>query len=449
MVSILPDYHRGKFRFSKNYLRFDILRYRIAYGKTNLEFELPDGIQADVITSKFVLALKNEAEAVRAALIKPINAEPIRRLAAQSSRIAIVVNDITRATPYSKILPALLDELSDIDDSKITFFVATGTHRPNTEEELQTMLSPEILTRFKIIQNISDDTESHSLVGQTSSGNKIYIHREYLKCDLKILTGFIEPHFFAGFSGGPKACVPGLAGVETIINNHSHKNLCNENAKWAVTKSNPLWQELYEATLLGGMPFIINVALNVNKEITAVFAGDIDTAHEKGCQFVKHHSMAEVKEPYDIVISSNSGYPLDLNLYQSIKGMSAASQILKKTGTIVMAADCWDGIPQHGNFEKILRENRTPQQLIEKIKGGQLKIQDSWQAYILCRICVNNDVYFYSDNLSDKQITNSFLKPCRNIGLTVMDLLRKYGKDAKTCILPEGPLTVPYLNFKS
>lgn len=422
------------------------MKYSIAYGKTGLEFELPQPIRADVITSKFVPALKDETAAVRAALQNPIDAQSLKKLAAESHRIAIVVNDITRPTPYKKILPALLDELSDIDDGRITFFVATGTHRPNTNEELKTMLGPEPLERFNIIQNNADDAESHSLVGQTSSGNKVYIHSEYLKCDLKILTGFIEPHFFAGFSGGPKACVPGLAGLETIMNNHSYENLSNENAVWAVTKSNPLWQELHHAALLGGRPFIVNIALNSNKGITAVFAGDIDSAHEKGCQYVKQHSMAKVNQPYDIVISSNSGYPLDLNLYQSVKGMSAASQILKKYGSIILAADCWDGIPQHGSFGKILKENQTHRQVIDKIKSGQLKIQDNWQAYILCRICENADVYFYSDNLSDEQLTDSFLKPCRNIGLTVQNLLEKYGKDAKICILPQGHLTVPYIN---
>lgn len=402
-------------------------------------------VKADVIDSKFIPAIKDEAKALRDALVNPIGTKPLKKLAAESNRIAIVVNDITRATPYKKILPSLFEELSGIDDSRIIFFVATGTHRANTSNELKAMLGSEVIRRFNIIQNDANDVESHSFAGCTSSGNKVYIHSEYLKCDLKILTGFIEPHFFAGFSGGPKACVPGLAGLETIMNNHCYEKLSEKNAVWAVTKSNPLWQELNQAALLAGRPFLINVALNSNKEIVAIFAGDIELAHETGCKYVKQHAMVEVKQPYDIVICSNSGDPLDLNLYQSVKGISAASQILKKNGSIILAASCWDGIPQNSGFEKILKENKTPKQLIDKIKNGSLKIQDSWQAYILCKICENVEVYFYSDNLSDEQIINSFLKPCRNIELTVQYLLKRYGKNTRIGILPQGPLTVPHI----
>ncbi|MHB9071857.1 MAG: nickel-dependent lactate racemase [Sedimentisphaerales bacterium] len=420
------------------------MKYKIPYGKTHIEFELPEGICADVIYPKYAASLPNEIEGVRAALSMPLGAKPLKEYACKSKRIAIVVNDITRATPYKKILPPLLDELSGVSENQITFFVATGTHRPNTEKELETMLGIDILKRFKIVQNDANDVASHSLAGQTSSGNKVYIHKEYLACDFKILTGFIEPHFFAGFSGGPKACVPGLAGIETIINNHSFKNLSDKNARWAVTKTNPVWEELHDAALLAGSPFVINVALNRNKEITAVFAGDMDASHETGCEFVKRHSMAAVESRYDIVIGSNSGYPLDLNLYQAVKGMSAAWQIVKKNGTIIIASDCWDGIPDHGSFGQILKENKTPQELISKIKKGELNVQDSWQAYILCKICTDADCHFYSNNLTDEQIKTAFLKPCRDIKQTVTTLLEKFGSLAKICILPEGPLTVPY-----
>lgn len=424
------------------------MKYKIAYGRTGLEFELPDSIRADVITSPFLPALENEEGAVRDALQKPLGTAPLKILANKNQKIAIVVNDITRPTPYRKILPPLLSELSDIEDDRITLFVATGTHRPNHPKELEQMLEPEVLTRFRVIQNTAEDPESHRFVGQTSSGNKIFIHKDYLDCGLKILTGFIEPHFFAGFSGGPKACVPGLAGIETILHNHSYANLSHSNAQWAVTWGNPVWEDLHEAAMLGGRPFIVNVALNTNQDITGVFAGDMDTAHEKGYRFVKTSSMVPVAERYDMVISSNAGYPLDLNLYQSVKGISAAAQIVKKTGAVILAADCWDQIPQHGHFGHMLRQSRSPQQVIEKIKNGQLNIQDNWQVYRLCQIVAHNEVYFYSDHLSDEQITDSFLKPCRNIGRTVQQLLLKYGKDPTLCILPEGPLAIPYYEGK-
>lgn len=422
------------------------MKYSVAYGKTDLQFELSQQIKADVITSPFISGLKDDTAAITKSLQNPIDSYPLKELAAKSNKIAIVVNDITRATPYKKILPALLRELVDIADEQIIFFVATGSHRANTKDELASMLGQEIIERFAIIQNDAKDMQSHAYVGQTQRGNKVYIHNEYLKCDLKILTGFIEPHFFAGFSGGPKACVPGLAGLETIMNNHKYEYLNNKNATWGMTKSNPLWEELYDAALLAGKPFMLNVALNSNKEIIGVFGGDIDSAHEKGCQYVKQHSMVKAKHRYDIVISSNSGFPLDLNLYQSVKGISAASQIVKKGRAIIIVADCWDGIPQHGNFGKILEANKNPQELIEKIEKGEFNIQDSWQAYILCRICALTDCYCYSDNLTDEQIKKCFLQPCRDIGQSVNILIKKYGGQAKICILPHGPLTIPYIS---
>lgn len=424
------------------------MNVKLAYGKKGLAINLPDDLNVQIVEPKYLPGLPNQAQAVADALRKPITSKPLKELVKPADRVGIVVNDITRATPYHIILPALLDELGHISDDRIILLNATGTHRSNTETELRGMLGETIVDRFRIVQNDAQDRDSHILVGTTKSGNEIWIHREYMQCDVRILTGFIEPHFYAGFSGGPKAIMPGLALLQTVLKNHSAENLDSPMATWGITHGNPLWQEIREAASMAPPTFLLNVALNADKQITAVFAGDLDQAHKQGCAFVKENAMVAVEHPYDIVIGSNSGYPLDLNLYQSVKGMSAAAQIVRDGGIIIIAADCWDGIPEHGQFGNLLADAESTESLLETVRAKGFSRHDMWQAQIHALICQKADVYFYSDNLSDDQIRNALLKPCRNIEATVDQLLEKYGRDASICILPEGPQTIPYISEK-
>jgi nickel-dependent lactate racemase len=295
------------------------------------------------------------------------------------------------------------------------------------------------------VQNDAGDRDSHILVGTTSSGNDVWIHKEFAEADIRILTGFIEPHFFAGFSGGGKAIMPGLALLETVMRNHNAKNIDHPNSTWGITRGNPIWDEIHEAAAFVNPSFLLNVALNRKKDITAVFAGDWEQAHEQGCAFVKNTAMVPVNDPFDIVITSNSGYPLDLNLYQSVKGMSAASQVVKNGGSIIIAAECWDGIPDHGPYGKLLREADTIEQLLETIREPGFMMGDTWQAQIQALISQKADVYVYSEGLDDETIKSAMLQPCDSIEATVETLLNTYGRDATICVLPEGPQTIPYV----
>ena len=263
-------------------------------------------------------------------LKNPYGSKPLDKIAGINDKVGIIFSDITRATPYHLILPALLNEIQNIPKENICFYCANGTHRLATDQELVNILGENIVRNYEIIQNDANNHELHEYVGTTVSGNKIYLNKKILNCDLKILTGFIEPHFFAGFSGGGKALVPGMAYIDTIKYNHSISHLSNENATWGLTYGNPLWEEMMEAAEFVPGLFLLNITLNRNKEITNVFAGDLRTAHMAGCQFVKKSAMVPVDNLYDIVITSNSGYPLDLNIYQTVKGMSAAAQITGK-----------------------------------------------------------------------------------------------------------------------
>ena len=422
------------------------MKIKLAYGKKGLDVHLRDDLNVTLVESKHVRGLENQAESVRDALRQPINAIPLRDSVKSSEKVAVVFNDITRPTPYHTILPALLGELEHVPDHHIIFLNANGTHRSNTEAELQTILGDDIVNRFQTLQNHAHDPDSHVFVGTTESGHEIRLHKEYVASDLRILTGFIEPHFFAGFSGGGKACMPGLTLLETVLRNHSVKNLDDPKATWGITNGNPVWEGIFEAASIVQPTFLLNVTLNRDKHITGVFAGDLAQSHRRGCTFVKQNIMIPVKEPYDIVITCNSGYPLDLNLYQSIKGISAAAQIVKEGGSIIMAADCWDGIPEHGEYAGLLRSAKGPDHLLRTIRSPGFSVQDMWQAQIQAHVLLKADVYFYSRNLSDQQIMGALFRSCQSIEATIDQLIQKYGREASICILPDGPQSIPYID---
>ena len=420
---------------------------QLAYGKTGLEINLPDEANVTVVEPTYVEALPDQAGAVRDGLRRPIGTPPLKMLVESCDRVGVVFSDITRPTPNHLILPVLLAELDHAPREQITLFNSTGTHRPNTEAELRTMLGDEIVDGYRIVQNDANDRGSHVLVGTTRSGNDVWIHREFVECDARILTGFIEPHFFAGFSGGGKAVLPGMASLESVMRNHNARNLDSPQACWGITEGNPLWEEVREAAAMVEPTFLLNVTLNRDKQVTGVFAGNFKKAHAEGCAFVKEKAMVPVPEPFDVVVTSNSGYPLDLNMYQAVKGMSAAAQVVKQGGSIVVAADCWDGIPDHGEYSHMLSEARSLESLLETIRVPGFQRQDMWEAQIHALICLKADVHFYSHNLTDAQIEGAFLKPCRDVEATVARLLERYGPQATICVLPEGPQTIPYVEI--
>jgi nickel-dependent lactate racemase len=421
------------------------MRIDLAYGKTGLPLELDDSLHITVVAPTFVPALPDPAASVRAALREPIGSPPLRELVRPGTRVGVVFSDITRPAPHSLLLPAVLEILDSVPDVEVVLFNALGTHRPNTEAELRGMIGDGVFERRRVVQNGPFDASTQVRVGVTSKGHEIWLNAELMRCDLKVLTGFIEPHLFAGFSGGGKAIMPGMAGQRTVLGNHDAGMVGHPKALWGVTRGNPIWEEVREVAGQAGRLLLLNVTLNRDKAVTGVFAGDVDAAHAAGCAFVKRSAMVAVPRPFDIVITTNSGYPLDLNLYQSVKGMRAADQVVRPGGAIIIAARCSDGIPEHGLYGKILRESGSPQELLARICAPGFLEQDQWQAHIQALIQQKADVYLRSDGLSDDQIRAALLYPCRRIEGTVDELLVKYGRDASICVMPEGPQTIPYI----
>jgi len=417
----------------------------LAYGREGLGVELPDW--SDVIRPRFVPGLANEAASIIQALRNPIRSAPIASLVRAGDRVVIVHTDITRATPNDRILPVLLAEIEQAGVSRqdITLINGLGTHRHQSQNEMREMLGDHIVEHYRCIQHDCNDDENLVSLGKTSLGHPVRINRFYMEADVRILTGFIEPHFFAGFSGGPKAILPALAGTESVYTNHSRQMIAHPRAAWGITADNPIWEEMREVALKTEPTFLLNVALNANRQITGVFAGEMLAAHAAGCAFVKEQAMVEVESPYDIVVTTNSGYPLDQNLYQSVKGMSAASQIVNQGGAIVIAAACEDGLPDHGRYAELLTEAGSPRAIIDMISRPGFEVQDQWQVQIQAQIQLKADVYVYSDNLSDEQIRKALFIPSRNVTRTVKELLQTDASNRRLCAIPEGPQTIPYL----
>jgi nickel-dependent lactate racemase len=421
------------------------MEIKLAYGRNGLPVTLPQDV--DVTTPHFLDGLQDEKKALKEALRNPIESPALAQLVKLGDSVVVVHTDITRATPNDRILPVILGELemAGVRREDVTLLNGLGTHRPQTDAELRALLGDEIVEKYRCLQHDCHDDENLVSLGETSLGNPVRINRHYLEADVRILTGFIEPHFFAGFSGGPKAVLPSLAGAESVFTNHSVKMIAHANATWGITTGNPIWEEMREVALRTEPTFLLNVALNARRQITGIFAGDMLTAHAQGCAFVKENAMVAVDQPYDVVITTNSGYPLDQNLYQSVKGMSAASQIVREDGAIIVAAACEDGLPDHGLYASLLAKAGSPEGVMELISQPGFSAQDQWQVQIQAQIQLHANVYVYSDGLTDRQIEAALFTPCRDIEFTVSQLQEKYGPQARVCVMPEGPQTIPYL----
>jgi nickel-dependent lactate racemase len=420
------------------------VKIKLAYGRDGLVVDLPEN-RITVIEPHFTPGLEDEGAHILAALRHPMGTQPLRHMVSSEDDVAIVFSDLTRPMPNDRVLPVVLEEISHVPHENVVLINALGTHRPNTEEELAGMLGQQVVDSYRIIQHDCLDQDGMVNLGVTQFGHEIWVNRAYMDAKIKILTGFIEPHFFAGFSGGPKAVLPGIAGEVTILGNHSASMIGHPSANWGITAGNPLWEEIYEVAEKTHPDFILNVTLNRDRDITGVFAGEMKEAHLRGTEFARSQAMVSVDEAFDIVITTNAGYPLDLNLYQTVKGMSAAAQIVKPGGAIIAVAECWDGIPSHGEYKNLLANADSPQDLLDTVNQPDFFVRDQWEAQAQALIQLKADVHLKSGYLSDEEIRGALLNPCLSVEETVDVLTERYGPDASICVLPEGPLTIPVL----
>jgi nickel-dependent lactate racemase len=419
------------------------MNVNLAYGQGQLSVELPDG-QTTVIEPTHAPGLQEERAAIVEALEKPIGAPPLRQWIKPGDRVCITFSDITRATPNERIIPWLLQHLAEVPRENITLVNQVGTHRPNTRAELERMLTPDVVQSYRVLNHEPENAAAHIQVGTTRDGTPASINRHVVEADVRIVTGFIEPHFFAGFSGGPKGIMPGTAALPTVVSNHGARNIGDPNATFGVTEGNPIWEEMRDIARRVGPSFVLNVTLNTRRQITGVFAGDLIQAHKAGCEFVRQSAMQPVAAPFDLVITTNSGYPLDLNLYQGVKGMSAGARIVKPGGTLILACECREGVPAGSPCDKLLRSASSPDEILQRLAQPGFSYPEQWQVQIQALIQRKAQVLVYS-SLSDEVVRAAHLTPCHDISAAVRDRLAALGPQARVAVLPQGPLTVPYL----
>ncbi len=422
------------------------MKVNLAYGQGHLQVDLPES-RVTVITPSHKPGIVDEKAAVMQSLRTPIGALPLNQWLHPGARICIAFTDITRATPNDRIIPWLLEHLEagGVAPGQITLLNQLGTHRPNTVAELEKMLTPAVVRNYRVVNHEPENLEAHIQVGTTRDGTPAWINKHLVEADVRIVTGFIEPHFFAGFSGGPKGIMPGCAALETVMSNHGSSNIGDPNSTFGITTGNPIWEEIRDIALRVGPSFLLNVTLNERRDITGVFSGDLLAAHREGFEFVRGQAMQKVEAPFDIVVTTNSGYPLDMNLYQGVKGMSAAARIVKPGGTIILACECCQGVPSNSPLDLLLRSAGSSEEILTLLATPGFIRPEQWQAQIQALIQRRAEVIVYS-SLPDEVIWAAHLTPCRDISATVAATLEQLGADARVAVLPQGPLTIPYLS---
>ncbi|PYR41004.1 MAG: nickel-dependent lactate racemase, partial [Acidobacteria bacterium] len=347
--------------------------------------------------------------------------------------------------PRQEMLAALFAEMPGIAPEDITILIATGTHRTNTQAELEAMLGRDIACRYRVVNHDSRDRASLACIGRTSTGVAVHLNRAWINADIRITTGFVEPHFFAGFSGGPKMVAPGLAGLDTVLVLHDAQRIGHPNATWGITEGNPIHDDVREIARMAGVDFSVDVTLNRDQKITAVFAGELFAEHRAACEAAMRDAMRAVDAPFDVVLTTNSGFPLDQNLYQAVKGMSAAAKVVKPGGTIVCAAECRDGLPAHGSYGEVLASQSSPEKLLAMITSPGYSIPDQWQVQIQAQLQMKATVMVKTGGLTPDAVRAAHFQPVDDVGAAVCDAMRHAGPHATLCVLPHGPQTIPYL----
>jgi nickel-dependent lactate racemase len=414
------------------------VQVRLAYGRGGLTVDLPDG--TEVIRPSWPASVPDEEATVRAAvsshLREIVAAAPSRR------RVAVVFPDLTRPMPNRTVLPPLLAALEEAGcgPEEVLLLCANGTHRQATAAEMDELIGPDITSRFRVKDHDATAGAEHVEVGCVG-GTPILLDRDYVAADIRILTGFVEPHFFAGYSGGPKGICPGLAALPTILEAHSPARIADPRATWTVLEGNPVHDFVRAAVAWAPAALSVDVVLSGDRRLAGVFTGPVglgdDAGHRQACRFVAADAVRRVAAPFDVVVTTNSGYPLDRNLYQAVKGMTAAAGVVRPGGTIVMAAACADGVPAGSRFAELLAAASGADELVDPEQPAEM---DRWQVQVLGRILRHADVQLFTEGISDDDVRAAHLTPIADVS----DAVRASGA-TRVAAVPDGPLTVPTL----
>ena len=410
----------------------------IPYGKTHLAYNFPyDGL----LTSR-VDQLKSEKtgkQLVEEAMAAPIGAPSLKELAAGKKKCTIIISDHTRPVPSRDILPPMLAQLREgSPDIEITLLVATGFHRPTTTKELESKLGEEIASREKIVVHDAFDPDSNVQIGILPSGAPLVIDRTAVETDLLVSEGFIEPHFFAGFSGGRKSVLPGVCDKTTVLGNHCGEFIASPYARTGILEGNPLHRDMVAAAELAKLAYIVNVVIDEDKKTVAAFAGDFKAAHEAGVAFLRQFCEVQAS-PGDIVITSNGGAPLDQNIYQSVKGLTAAEASAKEGAVLIMCAELADGTGGEGFYQSLKNCESPAAHFAQCAATPQSEtIPDQWESQILARILMKHRVIFVSRPEMEKTLREMKLDYAPDLAAAMAMAKADRGENAKITLIPNG-----------
>lgn len=418
------------------------MRVDVAFGKSGLTLDLPEGFRYRVLEARSAVPLADPAGALERALDSPIASMSLEELARGKHSAAISVCDITRPAPNRQVLPPVLARLrrAGIPDHEITIFVATGLHRPATEAEIREICGESVASHYRVLNHDARKRAEHRYLGTTNSGTPVYIDERFLSADLHITLGFIEPHLMLGYSGGRKLIAPGLAAQETIKVLHSPKFMRDSRAAEGSIEDNPLHYELLEIARMARHDFLLDVALTRRRgrlEIAGVFAGQAVEAHRQGVEFVKQVMLETMEEPVDAVVTTAAGYPLDLTFYQAIKGITAAAHIVKRGGRILLLAECAEGSGGR-EFSHMLEDGTSDDEFMRRIADARVVV-DQWQLEKLALVTAKAEILYHVPRLPQKYHSRLWGKSYPAAEAAVEALFSSLPHNSNVAVIPEGP----------
>ena len=420
------------------------MQITLKYGTEGLPLEIEE-------TSGFVgvLApaepdpLADPAAVVESGLIAPLGAASLAEMAQGRTSACVVISDITRPVPNTLLLPPILRtiEAAGVPREQILILVATGIHRPTTKEEVVRLVGPEIASVYRVVDHFSKVREDMMEVGQIHGEVPALVNRRYVEADLQILTGFIEPHMWAGYSGGRKSILPGLCSIDTLQFMHGPEMVAHPKTTYGTLDGNPFHEAGLEVMAQAGADFVVNVTLDTSKRVTGVFAGDPVRAHRRGCDFLAEHCVRELDAPLDFIVTTNAGAPLDCNLYQTVKGITGAAPAVKVGGDILIASQCLEGAGSP-EYREILELVDSPKAFLDRVMAKEFFIPDQWCAQETYQVLVDRRVWIYTEGFTAEELERYHFRPVADVATGVRELLARHGSEARWAVVPDGPMLI-------
>jgi nickel-dependent lactate racemase len=423
------------------------MKIQLDYGRDGLSVEVPAENLNCILRLNPAPPLLDPVNAVQVSLENPVGTRPLSELSRGRRSACVVISDITRPVPNRVILPPVLAcvESGGIPRERITILVATGTHRPSTPAELEEMVGPAIVWEYRIINHDARDPKTHERIGTGPNGTPFEVDRRYLEADLKITTALIEPHFMAGYSGGRKSVCPGICSLETVKTWHGPRFIGHSHSESGVLAGNPLHEDAVQASRLAGTDFIVDVALDEERRITGVFAGDLEAAWYEGVAHVEQVVQAKLAAPVDVVLTTSAGYPLDLTYYQAVKGMVGALPAVKEGGSIVLAARCAEGLGSR-EFAEALLNHDDIEAFVSRLYEPGFFIPDQWEVQELAKARRKAHVLCFSEGIDADTLSRCFVEPVPSVEAGVRRALAQHGPGARLAVIPKGPYVVPVVS---